>query len=87
MYRGRACDVDTVLVAGEVLLAGGRPTQLDREEVQRKLREAVPADYAERYRSANEPVTRLRRHIAAWFEPWWPPRPGGAEVRESDSTR
>jgi cytosine/adenosine deaminase-related metal-dependent hydrolase len=86
LYRGRACDVDTVLVAGEVLLAGGRPTQLDREEVQRKLREAVPADYAQRYRSANEPVTRLRRHIAAWFEPWWPSRPG-AEVRESDSTR
>jgi 5-methylthioadenosine/S-adenosylhomocysteine deaminase len=71
LYRGRACDVDTVMVAGEVLLAAGRPTRLDREEVLRRLQEAAPPDYCDRYRQANEPVRRLWEHIAAWFEPWW----------------
>jgi cytosine/adenosine deaminase-related metal-dependent hydrolase len=75
LYRGRSCDVDTVLVAGEVLLAGGQPTSLDRQEILRRLRESIPEGYAEAYRRANQPVTRLRARVAAWFEPWWAQAP------------
>ena len=70
LARGRARDVDTVLVGGEVLLRGGAPVRLDREEVKRRLVESLPADYAARYAALNEPVARLRRAVAAWFEPW-----------------
>ena len=70
LARGRARDVDTVLIGGEVLLREGRPVRLDRAEVGRRLAESLPADYAARYRALNEPVGRLRRAVAAWFEPW-----------------
>lgn len=70
LYRGRGTDVDSVLVGGEVLVAGGRHTRVDREEVKRKLAESVPADYAARFEHAASKLAGLKQAVAAWFAPW-----------------
>jgi len=70
LYRGKAEHVRTVLVAGEVLMEDRKLVHLDREEVIRRLRESIPADYAERYRRANARFAALRAAIAAHFAPW-----------------
>ncbi len=70
LYRGKASHVRTVLVAGEVQVEDGKLTRLDRQEVIRKLQEAIPADYAERFRQANAPLAKLRAAVAAHFAPW-----------------
>jgi 5-methylthioadenosine/S-adenosylhomocysteine deaminase len=71
LYRGKAEHVRTVLVAGEVLMEDRKLVNLDREEGIRQLREAIPADYAERYGRANAPFAGLRSAIAAHFAPWY----------------
>jgi len=71
LYRGRGIDVDTVLVAGEVLLDRGELTGIDREECLNKLRESIPKDYTQAFRRANAQLPALRSRIAAWFEPWF----------------
>jgi 5-methylthioadenosine/S-adenosylhomocysteine deaminase len=71
VYRGAARHVRTVMVAGEVLLAEGELTTIDREEAVRRLREAIPPDYGRRFREANAPLAALRTAIAAHFAPWY----------------
>ena len=68
LYRGQGRDVRTVLVGGEVLLKDGRLTQIDREEVIRKLRESIPADYEERFKKGTSLFPGLRAAIAAYTE-------------------
>ncbi|OHB76290.1 MAG: hypothetical protein A2Z34_06890 [Planctomycetes bacterium RBG_16_59_8] len=41
LIRGRASDVDTVMVSGEVLYSGGKFTRHDDKEIIRKLRESI----------------------------------------------
>lgn len=67
LYRGKAAHIHTVLVAGDILLENGRLTQLDRNEIARKLRESIPANYAERFQKENTPFVQLRSAIAAHF--------------------
>ena len=71
LYRGRGIDVDTVLVAGKVLLRERRLTGIDREECLTKLKESVPGNYTEAFRKANTHFPALRARIADWFEPWF----------------
>ncbi|MBW2058215.1 MAG: amidohydrolase family protein [Deltaproteobacteria bacterium] len=71
IYRGRAADVDTVLVGGEIILKNRRLTRLDREEVIRKLRESLPKRYAEEFRENNKPFADLKRAVAGYFDPWY----------------
>jgi 5-methylthioadenosine/S-adenosylhomocysteine deaminase len=71
LYRGKAAHVRTVLVAGELLLEDGRLTQIDREEVVRRLSESIPAEYGERFRQANALMARLRAAVADHFAPWY----------------
>jgi 5-methylthioadenosine/S-adenosylhomocysteine deaminase len=71
LYRGKAAHVRTVLVAGEVLLEDGRLTRIDREEVVRRLREAIPRNYSESFLRANASMERLRAAVAAHFAPWY----------------
>jgi cytosine/adenosine deaminase-related metal-dependent hydrolase len=71
LYRGRASDVDTVMVGGEILLENGRFTRLDPEEVLARLRESMPADYDRRWAENNRLAPELRRHITDWFAPWY----------------
>jgi len=71
LYRGKAAHVRTVLVAGELLIENGEPVRVDRREVIRKLREALPEDYAERFSAANAPMAALRAAIAGHFRSWF----------------
>ena len=71
LCRGAARHVRTVMAGGELLLDKGTLTRFDRREVIRKLREAVSARYAPRFREANAPMPALRAAIAAHFRPWY----------------
>jgi cytosine/adenosine deaminase-related metal-dependent hydrolase len=71
LYRGKAEHVRTVLVAGEVMMEDKKLARLDREEAVRRLRESIPADYADRFRRANAPFAKLRSAITAHFAPWY----------------
>jgi len=68
LYRGQGRDVRTVLVGGEILLKNGKLTQIDREEVIRKLRESIPADYEDQFTKANTLFPQLRAAIATQSE-------------------
>ncbi len=68
VLRARAGDVDTVLIAGEVVLQGGRPTRFDpaaagKELAERLAREAYPKERAEL-------VARLLPHLEAYYQAW-----------------
>ena len=71
LYRGRSIDVDTVLVAGEVLLKNRELTKIDRQEVMRKLRESLPANYEEEFRKRNYIYPSLREKVAAHYTRWY----------------
>jgi cytosine/adenosine deaminase-related metal-dependent hydrolase len=69
LYRGQGRDVRTVLAGGKVLLEEGKLTQIDRDEVIRKLRESIPADYEEGFARSNALFPQLRTALAAHAEP------------------
>jgi 5-methylthioadenosine/S-adenosylhomocysteine deaminase len=71
LYRGKAGHIRTVLGDGEVLLDQGRFTRIDREEVIRKLREAIPADYRQQFEARNRLMLPLRKAIAEHFQAWY----------------
>ena len=70
IYRGHAVDVDTVIVNGEILVKDGIPTRIDKQEILRKLKESIPADYATAFREGNGLFPALREKIAAYFDAW-----------------
>jgi 5-methylthioadenosine/S-adenosylhomocysteine deaminase len=71
IYRGRAMDVDTVLVAGQVLLKNRKLTRIDKQEVIRKLDESVSERYGEEFARYRKLTASLRQRIAAYFAPWY----------------
>jgi hypothetical protein len=71
LYRGKSAHIRSVLVDGEVLLDRGRFTRIDREEVIRKLREAIPEDYQRQFKTRNRLMKGLRGAIAGHFQPWY----------------
>jgi hypothetical protein len=71
MYRGRAVDVDTVIVGGKILLQNRKLTHLDRQEIIRKLRESIPKDYEKLFEQGNRLFPLLRESIAGYFAPWY----------------
>ena len=71
LMRASAGDVDTVLIGGEVVLCGGRPTRFDIDEVGR---EAAGMLSAQAYRSEDaELIERLRPHVEAYYQAWQVP--------------
>jgi 5-methylthioadenosine/S-adenosylhomocysteine deaminase len=71
LYRGKSTHIRSVLADGEVLLDRGQFTRIDREEVVRKLREAIPADYRQQFETRNRLMLQLRGAIAEHFQPWY----------------
>lgn len=68
LMRAGAGDVDTVLIGGEIVLSGGRPTRFDIEEIGR---EAAAVLSAQAYRAEDvELLERLRTHIEAYYRAW-----------------
>ena len=70
VYRGRASDVDTVMVNGEVLLRGGKFTKLDKAEIVGRFKESLawPLSPAETRRARMS--RRLLPHVQRFFEGW-----------------
>jgi hypothetical protein len=73
LLRARADDVDTVLIAGEVVLEAGRPTRFDHHAVGRAIADALsglppPADAA-----AIEAL--LLPEVEAHYRDWEAPAP------------
>ena len=71
IYRGRALDVDTVLVGGEVLLKNRKLTKIDKHEVIRKLQESIPEGYGENFREDNKLFADLKERVSGYFDPWY----------------
>jgi cytosine/adenosine deaminase-related metal-dependent hydrolase len=68
LMRAGAGDVDTVLVGGEVVLRGGRPTRFDMEEVGR---EAAAVLGAASYPIEDaQLIERLLPHVEAYYQAW-----------------
>ena len=68
LMRAATGDVDTVLIGGEVVLSGGRPTRFDVDEVGR---EAARMVNAQAYRSEDaELIERLRPNVEAYYQAW-----------------
>ena len=68
VLRARAGDVDTVLIAGEVVLEGGQPTRFDPAEAGKELAERLAATAYPRERA--ELVERLLPHLEAYYKAW-----------------
>ena len=68
LMRAGAGDVDTVLVGGDVVLSGGRPTRFDLDEVAREAAEVLDG---QAFRDADaRMVERLRGHVEAYYRDW-----------------
>ena len=68
LMRAGAGDVDTVIIGGEVVLRGGRPTRFDLDEV---AGEAAAVLRSQPCRSADaRMIERLRGHIEAYYREW-----------------
>ena len=69
----RAGDVTTVLVAGDVVLAEGRPTRFDEPAAARALAARLAATPFPAEGAAF--AKRLLPHLEAWYKGWARPRP------------
>ena len=68
LMRAGACDVDTVLVGGEVVLRAGRPTRFDLDAIGR---EAAAMLDSQAFRSDEAGlIERLRGHVEAHYLNW-----------------
>ena len=70
VYRARGAHVDTVLVAGEVLLRDGRFTKLDESEIVARLTENAAAAQTPRVARLLAVLDELRPHIDRLFSGW-----------------
>jgi 5-methylthioadenosine/S-adenosylhomocysteine deaminase len=72
VYRGRASAVDTVLVAGEVVVKEGRITRLDKaavlEELAASLRVPLRPDEERRRHLAREVFPHVQRFYDGWLD-------------------
>ena len=73
VQRAQAGDVETVLVGGEVVLEGGRPTRFDAEAAARELAERLSATPYPA--AAAELAERLLPHLESYYRAWSHPRP------------
>ena len=73
LSRGKASDIDTVMIDGEIVLRNRKHTRINRDKIVAQLRESLsrglqPSDI-ERVRLAQE----LRPHIVKFYEDWQEP--------------
>ncbi len=68
LLRASRDDVDTVMVAGEVVFTAGRPTRFDIDAAGRQFAEKMAAAVFPAERAAA--VRRLTPHLKAWYTNW-----------------
>jgi cytosine/adenosine deaminase-related metal-dependent hydrolase len=73
VHRARAAAIDTVIVAGDVVVRGGRVTRVDKaaalEELAAALRQPLTADEEHRRRLSRALVPHVRRFYEGWLDP------------------
>ncbi len=73
VHRARAASIDTVVVAGEVVLRDGRVTRVDKsavlDELAASLREPLTAEETHRRRVARAVFPHVRRFYDGWLDP------------------
>ena len=70
VYRGKASDVDTVIVNGEVLLRGGKFTRLDKAAILERFKESLAQPMSQREIVRGELSRRLLPYVQRFFEGW-----------------
>ncbi len=73
LHRARAAAIDTVMVAGEVVLQDGRVTRIDKaavvEELAATLRRPLTPDEEHRRRLSRALLPHVRRFYDGWLDP------------------
>jgi cytosine/adenosine deaminase-related metal-dependent hydrolase len=72
LYRGKARQVDTVLIDGQAVLRGGRFTGLDKEEVLRELKDRFSRPVEPSALEAREMARRLLPYVERFYQSWNP---------------
>ena len=72
VYRGKARQVDTVIINGEVVLRGGQFTKVNKADVVKELRDRFSAPIDSQTLNARQMVQRLIPFVAKFYEGWQP---------------
>ncbi|TMA13320.1 MAG: amidohydrolase [Deltaproteobacteria bacterium] len=67
IYRGKADDVDTVMIGGELLYQGKKHIRLDRKSIHKKLKESIGPPSP---RKSEGPEADLLPHLHRFFASW-----------------
>ena len=76
VYRGKSSHVDTVLINGEVVLAGGRSAKVDEEELASELRQQLASPIDSVTQSTRRMADRLLPFIEQFYSDWSIPADG-----------
>ena len=70
LYRGRARDVDTVVIDGQVVLRGGKFTRVDKADVMARLKESLAESPPGSSARVREMVQELLPHVRDFYGDW-----------------
>ena len=73
VYRGKARQVDTVIIDGEVVLRGGKATKIDRDDLVRELRDRFSRPLEPQALEARQMSQRLIPYVKRFYQEWSPP--------------
>lgn len=72
LYRGKARQVDTVIIDGQVVLKGGRSTKVDKDELLRELKERFSQPLEPSVLDARTMAHRLLPYVEKFYQGWSP---------------
>jgi len=72
LYRGKAGQVDTVIIDGETVLRGGKPTKVDKEEIVKELKERFAAPLDPQTRQTRALAGELLPYVKKFYQTWRP---------------
>ncbi len=70
VYRGRAQDVDTVIIDGEVVLRDGRFVNIDEEDVKARLKASLERPPTENEIATAQTVGEMMPYVKRFYESW-----------------
>ena len=72
LYRGKARQVDTVIIDGEAVLRDGRFTKVDKDEVVRELKEQFSQPVESSALEGRQTAQRLIPYVERFYQGWRP---------------
>lgn len=70
LYRGKARQVDTVMIDGEIVLQGGRFTSCDKEEIMRQLKDRFSQPVEQTVLDTRRMVQELQPYVERFYQSW-----------------